>query len=147
MRIIVAALALCAFSSQAQAKCICICVNEQLQSHCSAGDDIVQPCIGVCRSPSLAPPRPTESFTVAAILVVWGWVGEQRLVQMRSMAECELAAAELLVVDRGRVAEAFCRPAEPAERVIKRSNETIIPMTASGRPSPFTPRLAWVAGE
>jgi hypothetical protein len=108
-----------------QAACSCQCVNGQLQSHCSADDDIAQPCIGVCRPPSSAPPIRTESVTVAAIMVVWGWIGEQRLVPMRSMAECELAAAELPGVD-SRVAQAFCRPAEPQERVVKPPNEIII---------------------
>ena len=123
IRIIVAALALCAFGSQVQAECT---LNEQLQPSCRPADDIAQaqPCIGVCRPPSAR----TESFTVTAILVVWGWVGEQRLVQMRTMAECEHAAAELPVVDSGRVAQAFCRPAEPQEGVVKRPNETIIPL-------------------
>ena len=64
MRILLAALALCALSLQAQAECTCVCVNEQLQPFCRPADDIAQaqPCIGVC-----SPPRRSESTTVTIV--------------------------------------------------------------------------------
>src|SRR5262249_13624760 len=70
MRIIVAALALCALSLQAQADCTCVCVNEQLQPYCRPADDIAdaKPCIGVCGPVTApAPPKRSDSTTVTII--------------------------------------------------------------------------------
>ena len=49
----------CTLSSEVQAACSCQCVNRQLQLYCGGrSDDIdqAQPCTGVCRPPSPAPP-------------------------------------------------------------------------------------------
>jgi hypothetical protein len=43
MKIIVAALVLCALSSQVQAGCTCQCVNGQMQPLCSSALDIAPP--------------------------------------------------------------------------------------------------------
>jgi len=60
MKIIVAALVLCALSSQVQAGCTCQCVNGQMQPLCSSALDIAPPCIGICGpvAPSIAPINP-----------------------------------------------------------------------------------------
>jgi hypothetical protein len=62
------------------------------------------------------PGLPNVGEPVAAILVLWGWRGEQNLMPMRTMDECERRAVALPIVDRHRVGSAFCRPAEPQER-------------------------------
>src|SRR5262249_32889345 len=48
----------CTLGSEVQAACPCQCIDGQLQSHCRPWDlDQAQPCIGVCRPPSPAPPN------------------------------------------------------------------------------------------
>jgi tetratricopeptide (TPR) repeat protein len=73
------------------------------------------------------PPAPLspDSTTVTAILVVWGLRGQQNLVPMRTMADCERAALERRAADN-QVAEAFCRPAEPEEQKIYSSKPTTL---------------------